>query len=136
MSRVDGVQVSLESDSTEDSKAGVVNLPVQVEDLRGVGTYTGILTVDGQELETEILVTDGPGWAVVAVAVGLIVGAVLLWLTRHFSPRFRLWLRAQWLDRKYDEAKKRFDDGLSVGRQNARARCRKLGRGLTGNGAL
>jgi hypothetical protein len=115
--RIDGVRAVPVSAQAEDAGRRIVQLPVRVEGLHGVGSYSGTLNVDGEDLEAELLVTDSLWWAVLAVAIGLIVGALLLYLTRHVALRSRLWTRALGLKGKYRRAKTSFDQQVDVGRR-------------------
>ena len=113
-SRLGSVQVVPAAVRTKNSNEGegLETLPVRIKDLKGVGTYSGALIVDGESIETELLVTDHPLWLLLPLVIGLLIGWGLLALTRRTVPNQRLQRRAGQLWKRYTGGKKAFDAEL------------------------
>jgi hypothetical protein len=77
----------------EANEAGVVLLPVRVEGLDGVGSYSGTLTVDGAEFETEFFASHALLWALVPVGLSLLTGWLSLLLFKRMWPTVSIVVR-------------------------------------------
>jgi hypothetical protein len=96
---------------TPDS-SGVISVPVRVEGLEGVGTYSGTLTAGGVDFDEQLLLSDTLWWAVVCVAIGFGISVLLLLITKRWWPVTGLKDRANGLEAKYTDARKAFKKQL------------------------
>lgn len=94
------------------SEVGVDLLPVRIDDL-DVGTYSGKLDVAGtgdakQAIPIEVKVTDHIGWAIGAIALGLVIAVLSLLQTQRWRYRSQLEQRGHQLEQSYQEAESVF----------------------------
>jgi hypothetical protein len=90
----------------------VISVPVRVEGLEGVGTYSGTLTAGGVDFDEQLLLSDTLWWAVVCVAIGFGISVLLLLITKRWWPVTSLKDRANSLEAKYTDARKAFKKQL------------------------
>jgi hypothetical protein len=100
------------------------SLPVRVNDLDGVGTYTGTLTIDGAQFEPELFVSDSLLWALVPLLIGAGVGWFLLIELKKRWPMRTLRQRGRALQQTYADANEQF-----------RTRSEEIGAALRAAGA-
>jgi hypothetical protein len=100
--------VATEATSRSAESGEVVSLPVRVEDLEGVGTYTGTLTVGGANFESELFVSDSLLLALYFLLIGVIVGWYLLIELKKRLPIRTLRQRCRNLAQTYDCANRQF----------------------------
>jgi hypothetical protein len=98
------VDQELPEDEHKANEAGVVLLPVRLKGVDGVGTYSGTLTVDGAEFETEFFVSHPLLWAMVPMALGLVAGWLSLLLLKSKWPTDQLKNRCTNLEANYKDA--------------------------------
>jgi hypothetical protein len=97
--------------------SGVVSVPVRVEGLEGVGTYSGTLTAGGVDFEEQLVLSDSLGWAVGCVAIGLFISILLLVITKRSWPVATLKGRAKRLSADYKTALAAFKGQLDESKQ-------------------
>ena len=90
------------------NEAGVASLPIRAEGLDGVGTYSGTLTVDGAEFETEFFVSHALPWGLIPIVFGFLAGWVSLRILKRNLPIGRLEERCKNLEGAYEDAVETF----------------------------
>jgi hypothetical protein len=87
----------------DESQEGVVMLPIRVEGLNSVGTYSGKLAlVDTDDLaEIKIQVTDLFVWPILAFLLGVLIAFICLLWKQHWRPYSLLKNRGNHLETNY-----------------------------------
>ena len=63
---------------------GVLDLPVTIQGIKRVGTYSGTLTLANSTIPLKIRVTDGPFFPIIAIASGVLLGFLIpSWVGRY-----------------------------------------------------
>jgi tetratricopeptide (TPR) repeat protein len=100
------------------TEEGVNLLPVRIDGLEDVGTYSGKLDVAGtsdakQAIPIEVKVTDHIGWAIGAIILGLVLALVSMFYMQRWRHLYELNRRRDLLVENYRDAKAAFDDSVA-----------------------
>lgn len=99
----------------DESLDGVILLPVRIDGLDAVGTYSGNIDVGGTSddktsIKVQVKVTDYILWAIIAILIGVLIPLLRLLYMQRWRPRSELNERRNLLANKYQEAEKEFQE--------------------------
>lgn len=99
----------------DESLDGVVLLPIRIDGLDAVGTYSGKVDVGGTgddktSIKFQVKVTDYILWAIIAIIIGVLIPLLIMFYMRHWRPMSELNERRNLLVNKYQKAEKEFQD--------------------------
>lgn len=97
-----------------DTQGEIYTLPIRINGLKDVGTYSGKLDLSGlgnteQTVPIEVKVTDHIGWAIAAIFVGLALALITMFIMQRWRYELELNRRRNVLKKNYDDAKRIFD---------------------------
>ena len=100
------------------SEEGVNLLPVRIDGLEDVGTYSGKLDVAGtgdakQAIPIKVKVMDHIGWAIGAIILGLMFALASMFYMQRWRHLYELNRRRDLLVENYRDAKAAFDDSVT-----------------------
>jgi len=104
-----------------ESLGGVVLLPVRIDGLDAVGTYSGNVDVGGTgddktSIKVQVKVTDSILWAIISIIIGVLIPLLIMLYMQRWRPKLQLNERRNLLAKKYENADKEFQKnyGTSV----------------------
>ncbi|MBC8492759.1 MAG: hypothetical protein H8D43_03155 [Chloroflexi bacterium] len=102
----------------DESQKGVALLPIRVEALDEVGTYTGNVDVagsgdEGGDIGVKVKVADHIGWAIGAIGFGLVLALASMFYMQRWRYVYDLKRRRNLLVENYRDAKAAFDDSVA-----------------------
>ncbi len=97
----------------DESLDGIVLLPVRIDGLDAVGTYSGNVDVGGTgddmtSIKVQVKVTDYILWAIIAIIIGVLIPLLIMFYIQRWRPRSELNERRNLLAKKYEKADKEF----------------------------